>query len=1097
MVTHVAIETTSIPLPKGYNAALPAHEAQLLKIITEKMGPGWQIEGTDSAANVAHLSRRSNTLNVTQDADDKALAKQIDLPLGTKEADGPRIAAKQAEIYPGYFLTVFKPHVGKAILERKTEEELRCREAVANALRCKPWDVQVQSRKDGGYALQLPGSYNHTDAEKKKLQDVAEGVVGKFGWYVKVNPQTLVAQIIPSEPPTFPDMCPLPMNQLGTRLNRSAFGLKLPPAGEKAKEPAEIDWKAQSFMLLAGTAGSGKSCEVSTNVPVPLQARFSDGWAKHGDLRVGDLVFAPDGSVVEVDEVTDREVRECFRVTFEDGDSVVVSDHHLWSVSSLDSRDYHRAGRTALRDEAAARRQAQANQIRAIADEVCPMKAGASVADLAKLFGCSMASTRKVINAKNLPYETVGQTRVYPVDEFAMALADMKLNAYQSKRVAPIPLESIQTTSDMADLVKDSSKHKVPNNNWAVRRIIPSDTPDDSLPLDPYLLGAWLGDGSSNAGGVTVGPDDIEFMVPELEAAWGAPHHRFVTHTQSSASTFFFGRPDPERCKRGHAVDWRGDMETGKRTCRGCANYKDTSKFGVNESLTERLHDMGLVNNKHIPAQYLRAGFDQRLALLQGLMDTDGNVSPAGECSFAASREGLARQVLELARSLGLRAKMTRRAAQYTKTEADGQKVHVKCKDTYKVSFQTILPVFRMPRKLARVPERLQVGSWNHIVAIEPVGKREVNCIRVNHPEHLYVIGENWIPTHNTVTINDILADQIALGAEVFVIDDVAKQVDFAWAKDYVADGGWGCNGLRESVTTLRLMYERGQARAAKMAELGYVNWQDMPESIRFKPMFLVADEFSALTITEKIPPGIDKGIPEIQEMIQNNLLRFKIQNWTRRIMAEQRFVGARVLTALQVSNAATGMPPSMRALYGHKFLQGSNPSKTQRQQAFNVEDSVPRIPPNLVGGGLAAKGIGAAELEGQDALIYKGFYASTDALRAELDRRGAPKTSRPDPTPEEMDRLCPLDEGEDDLDDEGPSPMIAGETLPSGKPVGSLDAKFGPVATVYDENGKPLKGAALAAAQSKQISQKTGHAVLCPDGCGQPIASDGSCGCA
>ena len=54
MVTHVAIETTSIPLPKGYNAALPAHEAQLLKIITEKMGPGWQIEGTDSAANAAH-----------------------------------------------------------------------------------------------------------------------------------------------------------------------------------------------------------------------------------------------------------------------------------------------------------------------------------------------------------------------------------------------------------------------------------------------------------------------------------------------------------------------------------------------------------------------------------------------------------------------------------------------------------------------------------------------------------------------------------------------------------------------------------------------------------------------------------------------------------------------------------------------------------------------------------------------------------------------------------------------------------------------------------------------------------------------------------
>lgn len=337
-----------------------------------------------------------------------------------------------------------------------------------------------------------------------------------------------------------------------------------------------------------------------------------------------------------------------------------------------------------------------------------------------------------------------------------------------------------------------------------------------------------------------------------------------------------------------------------------------------------------------------------------------------------------------------------------------------------------------------------------------------------------------------TVSLNDIIADALSNGAELVIIDTPDKAVDFTWAKPYVRPGGWGCDGLRSSVTALKLAHEELKRRADILKEQGLENWYRIPEAQRFKPILVVVDEVSMLLMTDRIPAGVDKKTPEVQEIILRNLMKFRVQKTIYDIMAEMGFVGARVILSSQVTNAATGLPPTMKALIGNKALQGSNPSKTQRDQAFNVSAQVPVVPENLRGGGLAAKGVGAAELEGQDPFIYKPYFATTQAIAARLAELGLPTTDRPEPTIEEMDRLCPIGEPEDS---EPEADILGSDRTPSGKP---LDPKYGPV-TVLDDDGRRLKGAAAAARASKALASDAPPP--CPS-CDRPIQPDGSCGC-
>lgn len=146
--------------------------------------------------------------------------------------------------------------------------------------------------------------------------------------------------------------------------------------------------------------------------------------------------------------------------------------------------------------------------------------------------------------------------------------------------------------------------------------------------------------------------------------------------------------------------------------------------------------------NKHIPPTYLRASVAQRLALLQGLMDTDGHAALDGGCEFDNTSERLARDVLELALSLGLKATILEGAAKLNGVEVSRK---------WRVRFTTSLPVFGLTRKLERLnPAPRRTNAFRYLVACERVDSVPTRCIAVDSPTRQYLAGTSLIPTHNT-----------------------------------------------------------------------------------------------------------------------------------------------------------------------------------------------------------------------------------------------------------------------------------------------------------------------------------------------------------
>lgn len=252
-----------------------------------------------------------------------------------------------------------------------------------------------------------------------------------------------------------------------------------------------------------------------------------------------------------------------------------------------------------------------------------------------------------------------------------------------------------------------------------------------ALPLPPYVLGAWLGDGHSAVARFTCHDRDIQ-VVDEIRRE---------------------GVPVNERAGRrgGTAVYLLG---TGSK-----------SQAARDVSPQATLRALGVLGNKHIPAAYLRASSAQRLALLQGLMDTDGYCSPAGQCEFTTTSAAIRDDLLELVRSLGMKPSLD-----VDKATLGGRVIGEK----YRIQFWGTAesPVFRLKRKLARLTTRPRGRSgWRQIVAVEPVPSVPMRCIAVDSPSRLYLAGEGMIPTHNT-TLAAAIALYMLLGD-----DEVGAQV--------------------------------------------------------------------------------------------------------------------------------------------------------------------------------------------------------------------------------------------------------------------------------------------------------------------------------
>lgn len=229
--------------------------------------------------------------------------------------------------------------------------------------------------------------------------------------------------------------------------------------------------------------------------------------------------------------------------------------------------------------------------------------------------------------------------------------------------------------------------------------------PELPLPIDPYVLGVWIGDGAASCGRVTSGDEETWALLAE----------------------------------RGYSVGSAPRTDRYTRTVYG---------------LSKQLRKAGFLGHKRIPAEYLRGSVEQRTDLLCGLMDTDGSWNATrSQAVYTTTSKALAEEVRELALSLGQRAVIaTSSATGFGKT--------VTC---YRVNFTPLggLVPFALPRKAAGVGSYPRARSNRRVVmAVDEMPTVPTQCITVDSPDSTYLCTEAMIPTHNTAA--DIDPDSVA-----------------------------------------------------------------------------------------------------------------------------------------------------------------------------------------------------------------------------------------------------------------------------------------------------------------------------------------------
>jgi hypothetical protein len=269
----------------------------------------------------------------------------------------------------------------------------------------------------------------------------------------------------------------------------------------------------------------------------------------------------------------------------------------------------------------------------------------------------------------------------------------------------------IRSTEEIAATVRNNRGKAKPLANHGIPWAGALDYPEQVLPVHPYYLGLWLGDGITRNANVAANAWDAE---EEAASISGCGYSASVEHN------------GPEGCNGRLIRVWGGRKwdPTGPSVA--------LRLLGVTRTASG--------DNKHVPPAYLRGSIQQRLDLLAGLMDSDGDVNKDGGCEFVNTNLKLIRGVAELVRSLGIGASIrVRRNA-----------VEGKNAKTWAVKFTPDFSPFRLARKSERtLCERARKNHY--ITSVEKVQPRRTVCIEVDGPSHLFLAGESMVPTHNSV----------------------------------------------------------------------------------------------------------------------------------------------------------------------------------------------------------------------------------------------------------------------------------------------------------------------------------------------------------
>jgi replicative DNA helicase len=274
-------------------------------------------------------------------------------------------------------------------------------------------------------------------------------------------------------------------------------------------------------------------------------------------------------------------------------------------------------------------------------------------------------------------------------------------NRARTQRIFP----SVRTTEEVRSTLRCNGSER--RFNHAVANARPLDLPPQELPLPPYALGVWLGDGHSAGARITTADPEIVVHL-EADGLWVVP---------GTGLTYSLRLP---QARRNH----HGTVQAVLRT-------------------------LGVLGSKHIPTAFLRASEAQRRSLLAGLLDTDGTVAPSGAVQFCVTSRRLAEDTRELVVSLGYRCSLTTKPVK-GRTAATST--------AHTLTFSTTDDVFRLERKRLLHKERRGPGRTGKrlITAVRPVPSVPVRCVEVDGADHLYLAGRSMVPTHNSTLGLDV-----------------------------------------------------------------------------------------------------------------------------------------------------------------------------------------------------------------------------------------------------------------------------------------------------------------------------------------------------
>ena len=269
------------------------------------------------------------------------------------------------------------------------------------------------------------------------------------------------------------------------------------------------------------------------------------------------------------------------------------------------------------------------------------------------------------------------------------------------------------------------------------------------LPVDPWILGALLGDGNLTRG-------TMVFSTTELEM-----RERLAEKLAPSLEMRYAGR-----------TEWRLDQKI-------LVNLGHRDGMAANP-LTSVIKSLGLwgcrSHEKFIPRCYLDASRSSRLDLLRGLLDTDGWVERWGTIRFTTTSPHLARDVVELVRSLGGWCTMNGKRTAFTYT---GERKTGLYSFVCTIHHPDAGSLFLLSHKHARTPRVAQRRRRPTFQSIRVTRIAEAQCISVSHPSQLYIT-DDYVVTHNTslaLNIGENVALDTGMPVAVFSMEMGAAQL--------------------------------------------------------------------------------------------------------------------------------------------------------------------------------------------------------------------------------------------------------------------------------------------------------------------------------